>query len=81
MIMDSRTAQLVKQIDAAHEYRDGQIWGHGGTSMATTNKCPICGLHRHWSIDRQNGNDGRVEYTDENGDDLTLAAALARGCA
>lgn len=79
--MKAKTNELLEQIDAAHDWTDGQVYSQGGTSMRSTDVCRICSLRRHWSSDRQNGNHGEFRFSDgETGNDLSLRQAAKRGC-
>ena len=80
--MKESTRKLLDQIDAAHDWQDGQTWGGGGTQLSRTDTCLVCSLRRHWFSDRQNGIAANYRYSDgETGDDLSLRQALARNCA
>ena len=75
----SRTTDLIKRIDAKHEWKDNEPRSSGGTTLYMNGKCPICGLERHYFSDTQNGNDGQTTYT-LKGQKLTLKEALNIQC-
>lgn len=50
-----RRLVLERQVDAAHDWLEGQTYSGGGTSLSSTDRCRICGLERRWESDSQNG--------------------------
>jgi hypothetical protein len=80
--MKESTQKLIDQIDAAHDWINGQVWGGGGTRYSSTDTCQVCSMRRHYFSDSQNGVPGNYRYSDgETGADLSLRQAVARGCA
>lgn len=79
--MKVKTLELLDQISEAHDWSEGQVYGGSGTKLSSTDTCRICSLRRHWSSDRQNGNDGEYRFSDgETGQDLSLRQAAGRQC-
>jgi hypothetical protein len=80
--MKETTKQLFDKLDAAHDWNNGQVYGHGGTRYTSTDVCRVCALRRHYLSDSQNGIADTYRFSDgETGADLSLRQALARGCA
>ena len=80
--MKESTDKLLKKVDAAHDWAEGQVRGGNGLQLSSTDTCHVCSLRRHWFSDRQNGIDGEYRFSDgETGQDLSLRQAIARGCA
>ena len=79
--MESKKEDLLRQVDKAHDWTDGQVYGGSGTQLSSTDTCEICSLRRHWFSDRQNGVTGSYRFSDgETNEDLSLRQAVARGC-
>jgi len=79
--MKESTQKLLDQIDAAHDWQEGQVYGGGGTKMTSTDVCRVCSLRRHWLSDPQNGIEDSYRFSDgETGQDLSLRQAITRGC-
>lgn len=79
--MKAQTRTLLKQVDEAHDWNEGQVYGGSGTQFSSTDICRVCSLRRHYSSDRQNGNNGEYRFSDgETGQDLSLRQAAQRGC-
>lgn len=80
--MKEATKQMLEEIDGAHDWLGGQVYGGSGTRLSSTDTCRVCGLRRHFFSDSQNGVGREYRFSDgETGEDLTLRQALARGCA
>ena len=78
--MKTKTRSVLDAVDAAHDWQTGQTWGHGGTAYSSTDTCRLCGLTRHWSVDRQNGQSDTYTFREADGDDLTLIEASRLTC-
>lgn len=78
--MKDSTKKLLDSVGAAHDWAEGQVYGGGGTRMSSTDTCRVCGLKRHWFVDRQN--EVRDQYTFEaiDGTERSLAAVVEAGC-
>ena len=50
--MKESTQKLLDQIDAAHDWAEGQVYGGSGTQLSSTDHCRVCSLRRHYSSDR-----------------------------
>ena len=72
--MKERTKKTLEQIEAAHDWREGQTWGHGGTSYSQTDVCRWCGLRRLWTMDEQNGHGPEYTFSSHEGEPLPLCA-------
>lgn len=80
--MKDTTEKMLQQIEAAHDWAEGQVYGGGGTRFTSTDTCLVCSLRCHWLSDSQNGIDSQYRFSDGETDlDLSLRQALARGCA
>jgi hypothetical protein len=80
--MKETTKKLLEAIAEAHDWEDGQAYSSGGTELHSTDTCRACSLRRHYRSDRQNGIESQYRFSDgENGEDLSLRQAAARGCA
>ncbi len=80
--MKETTSRLLEQIDAAHDWAQGQVWGSGGTRLSSTDICQVCSMRRHWLTDPQNGVDSQYRFSSgETGEDLSLRQAIAQRCA
>ncbi len=79
--MKESTQKILDQIDEAHDWQDGQVYGSGGTRLSSTDTCLVCSLRRHWLSDSQNNIEGHHRFSDgETGDDLSMRQANQRGC-
>lgn len=76
----SRYTELLDQIDEAHDFEDGQTYGHGGTAMSSTDVCRICGLKRLYFTDSQNGVDSRWTFETHCGKEIPLREAAELEC-
>lgn len=76
----SRKEELLKVVALNHEWADGQTYSNGGTSFYCTDVCEICGLHRHWHTDWQNGVEDRYAFSTFDGESLTLSQAANQPC-
>jgi hypothetical protein len=80
--MKESTRKLIDQIDADHDWQNGQTYGGSGTQLSQTDTCRVCSLRRHWFSDSQNGIEDSYRWSDgETDEDLSLRQAAARGCA
>ena len=80
--MKESNQKLLDQIDAAHDWSNGQVYGGRGTELSSTDTCQVCSLRRHWHSDSQNGIRGQYRFSDgETDSDLSIRQAVERGCA
>jgi hypothetical protein len=79
--MKDSTQKLLDQIDKAHDWAEGQVFGGSGTQLSSTDNCRVCMLRRHYHSDTQNGIEGEYRFSDgETNEDLSVRQAVARGC-
>lgn len=79
--MKARTREMLDEIDDAHDWAIGRTYSNGGTELHETDECRVCALRRHFTSDKQNGNDGEYRFSDgETKEDLSLRQAFARKC-
>jgi hypothetical protein len=78
--MKDSTKKLLEEVQEAHDWSDGQVYGGGGTRYSTLDTCQACGMTRRWFTDSQNGVGDTYTFTLQSGESISLRAAVAIGC-
>lgn len=71
----TRTADLIGQIQNAHEFRPGPPHQWDGCGVKGTDRCPICGMLWEWGRNGQHQSD-YDRFTTTDGADVCLADAV-----
>jgi hypothetical protein len=76
----ARMQSLKDAISETHDMQQvGQVWSWEACGVTGTDTCTICGLSHEWGSGGQNtGSFDR--YTDNRGNELTLAEAARTEC-
>ena len=78
--MKQTTKALLAEVEEAHDWSEGQVYGGGGTRYSSLDTCQACGMTRRWFTDSQNGVGATYTFATARGEDLSLRAAVALGC-
>jgi hypothetical protein len=78
--MKETTGKLLEKIEEEHDWRKGQTWGGRGTYLSSTDVCRVCGLHRQWETDPQNGVHDEYTFSDAAGNEIPLRWVATRKC-
>ena len=79
--MKEETKKLLDDVERAHDWSEGQVYG-GGDTYDSTDECRICGMKKEWnSGSRQNDTTEKYTFTTLGGEEISLRDAVAQGCA
>ncbi|HWG37100.1 MAG TPA: hypothetical protein VN690_05230 [Terriglobales bacterium] len=74
-----RREALEQQLNGQHDWVGEQVWGWEACGVRCPESCSICGM-RHTSYSGGQDSPDHDTYEDADGESLTLAQAVARGC-
>ena len=78
--MKDSTKKLLEEVQEAHDWSNGQVYGGGGTRYSSTDTCQACGMTRRWFTDSQNGVSDTYTFALQSGESISLRSAADLGC-
>ena len=75
-----RREKKLAEIDARHDWLQGQVRGRGGTRLEQVDRCQLCNLLRDWESDEQNDVSKHVSFRSALGGKLSILEAAELPC-